>query len=170
MKKLNKFQAMALAFVMAIAIAVPAVLAQTAGEGSKERRGGKWGQRGARGGDRMLGRGFGQLDLTDAQKAQMKQIRETQHQSLQPLRDELRAKRQELRQASQNGTFDESLVRQKLIEIAPIEAKLMAERFRAHQEMLSVLTPEQRSKLDQMREQFKSRKGERGSRNRQTSL
>jgi Spy/CpxP family protein refolding chaperone len=65
---------------------------------------------------------------------------------------------------------DEALVRQKLIEIAPLEAKLMAERSRAHQEMLSVLTPEQRSKLDQMREQFKSRRGERGSRNRQTSL
>ena len=169
MRKLNKFQAMALAFVMAIAIAVPAVLAQTAGEGSKEGRG-KWGHRGARGGDRLMGRGFRQLDLTDAQKAQMKQIREAQHQNLQPLREELRAKRQELRQASQNGTFDEALVRQKLIEIAPLEAKLMAERFRAHQEMLSVLTPEQRSKLDQMREQFKSRRGERGSRNRQTSL
>ncbi|HVF89905.1 MAG TPA: Spy/CpxP family protein refolding chaperone [Blastocatellia bacterium] len=170
MRKLNKIQATAVAFIMAIALAVPVVLAQTAGEGSKEGRGGKWGHRDGRGGDRLMGRGFGQLDLTDAQKAQMKQIRETQQQTLQPLKQELRAKRQEIRKASEGGAFDEALVRQKLTEIAPLEAKLMAEQFRAHQEMLSVLTPEQRSKLDQMREQFKSKRGERGSRNRQTSL
>jgi protein CpxP len=170
MRKLNKFQAMALAFIMAIAVAVPAAIAQTAGEGSKEGRRGKWGHRAGRGGDRLMGRGFGQLDLTDAQKAQMKQIRESQRESLQPLKQELRAKKQEIRTATASGTFDEALVRQKLAEIAPIEAKLMAEQFRVHQEMLSVLTPEQRTKLDQMREQFKSRKGERGSRNRQTSL
>lgn len=171
MRKLNKIQAMAIAFIMAIAVAVPVALAQTAGEGSKEGRGGKWGQRGRRGGgDHMFARGFSKLDLTDAQKAQMKQIRESQRESLQPLRQELRAKRQEIRTATASGTFDEALVRQKLAEIAPLEAKLMAERFRAHQEMLSVLTPDQRTKLDQMREQFKSKRGERGSRNRQTSL
>jgi periplasmic protein CpxP/Spy len=169
MRKLNKVQSMAIAFVMAVAIAVPAVLAQTAGEGSKEGRG-KWGHRGGRGGDRMMGRGFGELDLTDAQKAQMKQIREAQHQTLQPLRQELRAKRQEIRKASEGGAFDEALVRQKLIEIAPLEARLMSLQFRAHQEMLSVLTPEQRTKLEQRREEFKNRRGERGSRNRQTSL
>jgi len=167
MRKLNKIQATAIAFVMALAVAIP-VLAQTAQEGSKEGRGGKWGHRGGRGG--FMGRGFRDLDLTDAQKAQMKQIMEAQQQSLQPVKEELRAKRQELRQASEGGTVDEALVRQKLVEIAPLEAKLMAARSRAHQEMLSVLTPEQRTKLEQRREQFKSRRGERGSRNRQTSL
>jgi protein CpxP len=155
---------------MALAVAIP-TLAQTEGEGSKEGRGGKWAQRGKRGGGGgLMGRGFRDLDLTDAQKAQMKQIREAQHQTLQPLRQELRAKRQEMRKASEGGTFDEALVRQKLIEIAPIEARLMALQFRAHQEMLSVLTPEQKTKLEQRREEFKNRRGERGSRNRQTSL
>lgn len=170
MRKLNKIQAMAIAFIMAIAVAIPVAMAQTEGQGPKEGRGGKWGHRGGRGGDRMFGRAFSQLDLTDAQKAQMKQIRESQRESLQPLKQELRAKRQEIRTATASGTFDEALVRQKLAEIAPIEAKLMAEQFRAHQQMLSVLTPEQRTKLEQMREQFKSKRGERGSRNRQTSL
>lgn len=168
MRKLNKIQATAIALVMALAVAIP-TLAQTEGGNSKEGRGGKWAQRGNRGGG-FMGRGFRDLDLTDAQKAQMKQIREAQQQTLQPLRQELRAKRQELRQASEGGTFDEALVRQKLIEIAPIEARLMALQFRAHQEMLSVLTPEQRTKLEQKREEFKTRRGERGARNRQTSL
>jgi protein CpxP len=107
-------------------------------------------------------RGFRNLDLTDAQKTQLKQMRETHRQSLGPLMTEIRTKRQEIRQSSQGGTFDEALVRQKLIEIAPLEAKLMAERRRLHQEMLSVLTPDQKAKV----EQFKSRRSERRTRNR----
>ncbi|HET8675268.1 MAG TPA: hypothetical protein VFO63_05740, partial [Blastocatellia bacterium] len=62
------------------------------------------------------------------------------------------------------------LVSQKLAEIAPLEAKMMAERARIHQETLSVLTPEQKTKLEQMREQFKSRRGERKARKQTTSL
>jgi Spy/CpxP family protein refolding chaperone len=76
----------------------------------------------------------------------------------------MRAKRQEIRQASQGGAFDEALVRQKLTEIASIEAKLMAEQNRIHQEMLTVLTPEQKTKLEQMREEFKTRMNERRTR------
>jgi protein CpxP len=112
----------------------------------------------------MSGRIFSQLDLTDAQKTQLKQIREGHQESLRPLMQEIRAKRQELRKASEGGTFDEALVRQKLAEIAPLEAKLMGEQFRIHQEMLSVLTPEQKAKMEQLREQFKSRSGERRGR------
>jgi Spy/CpxP family protein refolding chaperone len=105
--------------------------------------------------------GFSKLDLTDAQKAQIKQIHENHRQSIAPITEQIRAKRQEIRQASQGGTFNEALVAQKLSEIAPLEAKLMGEQFRIHQETLSVLTAEQKAKLDQMREQFKSKSGER---------
>lgn len=109
----------------------------------------------------MGGAFFRNLDLTDAQKAQMKQIRESHGQSLRPVTEQIRAKRQEIRQAGEGGTFNEALVTQKLIEIAPLEAKLQGERFRLHQEMISVLTPEQKAKLDQSREQFKSKWAER---------
>ena len=105
--------------------------------------------------------GFRNLDLSDAQKAQMKQIRESHSQSLRPIMEQIRAKRQEIRQASEGGTFNEALVTQKLTEIAPLEAKLQGEHFRLRQEMISVLTPEQKAKLDQSREQFKSKWAER---------
>lgn len=121
-----------------------------------------------RGGDGFGGAFFGNLDLTDAQKTQMKQIRESHGQNLRPLTEQIRAKRQELRQASEGGTFNEALVTQKLTEIAPLEAKLMAEQFRTHQEMLSVLTAEQKTKLEQLRAQQKSNWSERRA-NKQSS-
>jgi periplasmic protein CpxP/Spy len=163
MNKLSKIQTIALAFVMAIAVAVPIVAAQSTDAGPKrEHRG-----HGEGDGGRMMG--FGNLDLTDAQKAQMKQIRESHSQSVRPIMEQIRAKRQEIRQASEGGSFNEALVSQKLAEIAPLEAKLMGEQFRIHQEMLSVLTPEQKTKLEQSREQMKSKWAERRAGKRQKS-
>ena len=166
MGKLKRIHAVALAAIMALAIAVPFAIAQSKdGDGQKGRRAeGRERMRGGdrRGGDRM-GAAFRHLDLTEAQKAQMKQIRESHSQNLRPLMEQVRAKRQELRQAQQGGTFNEALVSQKLSEIAPLEAKLMGERHRIHQEMLSVLTADQKAKLEQSREQRKARWAERGA-------
>ena len=159
MSRLSNIQKMAIAAVMAIAVAVPLAIAQSTDAGAqKERR--SWGEhpRRARG---MMG--FGNLDLTDAQKAQMKQMRESHSQTLRPIMEQIRAKRQEIRQASQGGTFNEALVTQKLTEIAPLEAKLQGEQYRLHQEMLSVLTTDQKAKLEQTREQLKSKWTERGA-------
>jgi protein CpxP len=107
--------------------------------------------------------GFRNLDLTDAQKSQMKQIRESHSQTIRPIMEQIHAKRQEIRQASQGGTFNEALVTQKLTEIAPLEAKLQGEQVRIHQEMLAVLTPDQKAKLEQTREEFKSKRAEKAT-------
>lgn len=82
--------------------------------------------------------------------------------------EEIRTRRQEIDKASQSGTFNEALVTQKLTEIAPLEAKLMGERFKAHEQMLAILTPDQKAKLEQSREQFKSR-GSEGRKQKQQS-
>ena len=101
---------------------------------------------------------FQGLNLTDEQKSQMKQIHQSFEERTKPLADQLRAKRQELRQATEGGTFNEALATQKLQESAAIQAKLMGERFRLHQEMLGLLTPEQKTQLEQKREQFKQKR------------
>ncbi|HJQ68693.1 MAG TPA: Spy/CpxP family protein refolding chaperone [Blastocatellia bacterium] len=168
MKKVNRIKSVTAALVLAVAIAVPVVLAQSTDDGGRKGRRDHAGQFGKRGGG--MGRLFSQLDLTDAQKAQIKQIHEDSREQLRPLAEQIRAKRHEIRQAQQSGSADEALIRQKLTEIAPLEAKMMAERARIHEQTLSVLTPEQRTKLEQLREQFKSRRGERGARKQTTSL
>jgi len=149
MRKLNRIHVIAFAAVMALAIAVPFAIAQSKDAGGQ--------RHGMRGGGHMAGAGFRNLDLTDAQKAQMKQIRDSHSQSLTPLMEQVRAKRQEIRQASESGTFNEALVTQKLNEIAPLEAKLMGERSKLHQEMLSVLTADQKAKLEQSRADRKAK-------------
>ena len=169
MKKPSRIQTVALAAVLSVAVGLPFVLAQTSSDGAQKQGRRHMRAGGQHRGDRMGGRIFGQLDLTDAQKAQIKQIRQAHQESLRPLRQEIRTKRMEIRQANQGGTFDEALVSQKLAEIAPLEAKLMGEQFRLHQQMLSVLTPEQKTKMEQLREQFKSRSGERRARRGQKS-
>ena len=172
MSKLGRFKTVAIASLSAIALAASIAVAQTVTtdqsttqgtrtEGRGEHKGHGWE------GMRNHGEFFKQLNLTDDQKAKMKQIRESFAERNKPLMEQLRAKHQELRQATEGGTFNEALATQKLMEIAPLEAKLMGERARQHQEMLSVLTAEQKAQLEQARAQFKTRRGEMRKRNNQ---
>ena len=167
----GRFKKIAIASISAIALAGSIAVAQTVKtdqntqqQGSHmEHRGGGRGKHGGRGGWGGMRQGgfFKQLNLTEDQKAKMKQIHESFAERNKPLRQELRAKRQELRQASEGGTFNEALATQKLTEMASLEAKLMGERAKLHQETLSVLTAEQKAQLEQSKAQFKARRGQR---------
>ena len=171
MKK-PRFKIMAIATLSAIALAASIAIAQTVSTGQDNTQTGarkEWRGQGQRGGGRgerrghgwggMQGGAFRQLNLTDDQKAKMKQMRESFAERNKPLREQLHAKRQELRQASEGGTFNETLATQKLTEMASLEAKLMGEQFKLHQETLSVLTAEQKTQLEQSKAQFKARRG-----------
>lgn len=155
MKNMSKVKQLIAVLALAVAIAIPVALAQS-GEGKGGRHFGHgWG------GDGMMGgRMFSQLNLTDAQKAQFKQIRESHSATIQSLRQQIHDQMQAIHQANDGTSFDEAIVSQKLAQIAPLQAKLMGEEFKIHQEMLNVLTPEQKTKLDQLREQFKTRRQE----------
>ena len=169
MNKLGRFKTLAIATLSAIALAASIAVAQTVTPDQGNTQGQRAERRGVRGGGKHRGHGwggmrrggfFGQLNLTEDQKTKMKQIRQSFAQTNKPLREQLRAKRQELRQASEGGTFNEALATQKLTEMASLEAKLMGERHKLHQEMLSVLTAEQKAQLEQSKAQFKTRRGE----------
>jgi periplasmic protein CpxP/Spy len=180
MKNLGKIKTLTIASLSAVALAAPIALAQSSGtnqegqqvtrgedhgkgwrEGRGRGDGKRWGDRGGRGG-RMRGKMLQGLNLTDDQKSRMKQISQSFRERTQSLHQELRAKRQELRQASEGGTFKEALATQKLTESAGLEAKLMGEQFKMRQEMLAVLTSEQKAQLEQKRAEFKTKRAERG--------
>jgi protein CpxP len=172
MKRLGKFKTAAFAAFAGLVVAAPIAIAQqqggtAAGDGQTKQRG-EWG--GKRGGGRRGGGHFGGgrmfrgIELTDDQKSRLQQMREEFSQRTQGLRQQLRAKHAEIRQADDSGTFNEALVAQKLTEAASLQAKLMGEEFRLRQESLSVLTAEQRTQLEQRREQMKARRGERRGR------
>ena len=166
MKKLG-FKTLAIATLSAIALAASIAVAQTVSTGQDTTQGQQkqWqrhgrGERREHGWGGMHGGAFRQLNLTDDQKAKMKTIRESFAERNKPLREQLHAKRQELHQASEGGTFNEALATQKLTEMASLEAKLMGERFKLQQETLSVLTAEQKAQLEQSKAQFKAKRGE----------
>jgi len=169
MKNLGTIKTLTIASLAVLALTVSIALAQKAGTTHKgdsqafSGHGEGWGQRGERDGG-MGGMFFRGLNLTDDQKAKMKQISQSFHERTQSLHQELRAKHQELRQAGEGATFDEALATQKLQESAPLQAKLMGEQFKMRQEMLSLLTPEQKTQFEQKRAEFKQRGNERGHR------
>ncbi|HMG76307.1 MAG TPA: Spy/CpxP family protein refolding chaperone [Pyrinomonadaceae bacterium] len=169
MKRLGKIRMLiivgvsilSIAAISAVALSVPIAVAQTArimrgGHERGERRGGP--------GEGMRGGMFRGINLTDDQKAKMKQISESFRESTKALRQDLQTKREALHQANEGGTFDEASTTQKLTDLAPLEAKLMGEQFKMRQETLSVLTPEQKTQLEQKRAEFKAREGERRGR------
>jgi periplasmic protein CpxP/Spy len=164
MKIPRKIKILSVSALGAIALAGSIAFAQTAAKdpNSMQKDRGAWGGRGGqwRGHDRL----FSGITLTEDQRTRMKQIHQSANERTQPLREQLRAKRQELRQASDGGTFNEALATQKLQEMAGLEAKLMGEHFKLRQEMLSVLTPEQKTQLEQKRAEFKANRQERRER------
>lgn len=158
MKHFNRLKIMALAATLVAGLAIHLAYAQINNKQAGKAGSGWHHNRHGRGGGMMALRN---LNLTDAQKAQMKQLRQSYHERTKPLQTELRTKMQELRQANQGGTFNEALVSQKLAETAPLRAKLMAEQFKLRQDALAVLTPEQKTQLEQQREQFKAKREQR---------
>lgn len=105
------------------------------------------------------------LDLTDAQREQIRQIAERFHESLKPQHEELRA----IMRARHDGG---QLTDAQKTRAEQLHTEIRAARQRFEQEVLGVLTPEQRAKAEQFlrereqrREQFRERR-----RNRPTEL
>jgi protein CpxP len=177
MNKLGKFKTLTIASLSAVALAAPIAFAQSTTttqdtqQVNGERHGGRggWGKGGDRKGgeergnwggrgEGMRGMMFRGITLTDDQKAKMKEISQSFRTRTQSLHEQLRSKRQELRQANDGGTFNEALATQKLQESASLQAKLMGEQFKMRQEMLAILTPEQKAQIEQKRAEFKAKR------------
>src|SRR5438876_5729821 len=114
MKRFRKMHGFLIAIVMPVAIAIPVAMAQSSGtnQGQPIERGAARQAHGGHDGHRgewMHGGFAKKLNLTDAQKTQMKQLGQSYRERTLPLRNELRTKQQDLRQASQGGTFNEAL-------------------------------------------------------------
>lgn len=146
----------------AIALATPLALSQSQGGPQEGQRG-----RGAGFSHRHRGRGemggwqFRRLNLTEEQKTQIQQIRKSHFEATAPVREQIRTMTSQFHESMKQGAFDEATAAQKLAEIAPLRAKLMADRFKMRQEMEAVLTAEQKTQLDQMRQQGETRRANR---------
>jgi len=97
------------------------------------------------------------LDLSDAQRAQMKQILAKEKPVLQPLLAQMTQNRHQERVLVQSGTFDEAKVRALAAQQTQTMTELMVQRARIESELYQVLTTDQQTKLNQMLDQREQR-------------
>jgi Spy/CpxP family protein refolding chaperone len=113
------------------------------------------------------GAGLRGLDLTDTQRQQIRDVREKHRGEMEKAADRLRAAHRAQREAAHASPADEARIRATAGELAEAMTEMAVLRSRVHQEMLSVLTPEQQERAKTLRAErgdgFRG-KGERGRR------
>jgi periplasmic protein CpxP/Spy len=104
-----------------------------------------------------------ELNLTEAQKTQVKTLLEAGQATVAPLQQKMEDVHKQLELATANGQFDEAQVRA----LATQQAQLMAETIVEHERMKSkifnILTPEQRTKAEEMHKRHRKHFGTSGS-------
>ena len=116
------------------------------------------------------GRGFaagfalGQLDLSDAQKQQVRDIMQRHRQQSQPVMDRLQQAMRAQRAAINAVPVNEAAVRQAATALAAVEADMAVDQARMHADIFSILTVEQQEKAKQLEAQGQARAQERRQR------
>src|SRR4051812_7581423 len=116
--------------------------------------GGRMGPGGPMGMLPRLGRA---LQLTDAQRDQIKAIAASHRDEWQALGTRARTAHQALQAAVTANTIDETAIRQKSADLAAVDADLAVARAPAYAEALQVLTADQKTKLNELKAQRKNR-------------
>ncbi|MGH9847391.1 MAG: Spy/CpxP family protein refolding chaperone [Blastocatellia bacterium] len=95
------------------------------------------------------------LDLTDEQKAKIKTLHEAARDSSEPYLEQLKQIHDELDKAIETAEFNEAAVRAIAAKRSSVELELNVIRARTQSAVWNLLTPAQRTKLAQRREQMK---------------
>jgi protein CpxP len=109
------------------------------------------------------GRGFemgfalGQLNLSDAQKTQVRDVMQRHRQQLQPTMQRLEQAMQAQRAAVNQVPVNEAAVRQAAASVASVQADLAVEQARVHADIWNILTPDQQEKAKQLEQQARNR-------------
>jgi len=115
-----------------------------------------------RGGPLGMLRMFGaRLNLTDAQREQLKNIAQARRDEWRTLGDRARTARESLIDAVTADTIDEALIRARAADVAAVEADMAVASAHAHAEVWQILTPEQQEQARQFRAHARNRLKER---------
>jgi periplasmic protein CpxP/Spy len=102
----------------------------------------------------MLGR---EINLTDAQRDQIKAIADSHKDDWKAIFDRERTAREALNAAITADAVNDALVRQKSAEVAAVEADAAVARAHAYAEVSQILTADQKARLKEMRQQMQNR-------------
>lgn len=106
-----------------------------------------------RGHDGMRGAAFQRVNLTDAQRDQIFQIRHDQAPEMHKLKNTERAASTKLRELSRAATFDEAQAQAAAKDLGQAQGQLALLRAKQHAQIQAVFTPEQREQLKKSFEQ-----------------
>ncbi|MGH9504771.1 MAG: Spy/CpxP family protein refolding chaperone [Terriglobales bacterium] len=138
-----------LAVVLALAVLAAVAVSQTV-KRSHMRHAGMFG-------GPMLGYFVHQLDLSDAQQAQVKDIMAKEKPAMQPLMLQMAQGHAQLAELVMSGSFDEAKVRDLASQQSQAMTELTVQRARIASEMVQILTPEQKTKLATLINQHEQR-------------
>jgi periplasmic protein CpxP/Spy len=91
-----------------------------------------------------------ELNLTDAQREQVRQIVDSRQQETRAIGERAMAAHEALRAATTSPSFDEGLVRAKAAEVAAVDADMAVARARIFADVFQILTPEQQAKAKEL--------------------
>lgn len=116
------------------------------------------GFRGPRGGLMM---GLRDLDLSDAQRDQIRELVQTHREANRATAEQLRAARVALNEAVMAEVVNESEIRALSAQVAPLEADSAVQRAYFNAQLLQVLTPDQRGELQDIQAEMEDRRSRR---------
>ena len=103
------------------------------------------------------------LDLTDEQKAKVKEITEASRTSIEPLAQQMRDGRKQLADLGTDGSFDQAKVEAIAAEQSALMGKMIVEKEKTKAQIFAILTDEQKAKAAQLKQDRAGRgKGHRG--------
>lgn len=111
-----------------------------------KKRWGKGGMHRMHRGGKGMGMNLRGLDLTDAQKEQVKAIHEAAKPTMEPFKQAMKENRMKFREAKQNGADEATLTAIKN-EIAPIREQMKVQHEVVKSQIMAILTEEQKSTL-----------------------
>jgi periplasmic protein CpxP/Spy len=136
-----RFVVAALAVMLAASIAKSQTADATTAEPT---HGHAWGARG-----HMMGFPFKQLELTDAQRTQVKEVMQKEHATMKPLMQQVHTMHQQLKQYSE-GAYDDAKVQALVAQQAQTLVQLKVQETRIHSEIYQLLTADQQAKLKEI--------------------
>ncbi len=138
--------------VALLLVAISIIVARADGFGRHGWGGQRWSHHGP------LGYVAHELNLSDAQKSQIKSMWEAERPTVASLVQELASEGKEMVSATAQGSFDESKVQAIAVRQGETVAKLLVEKERFKSKVYTtVLTPEQRTKADELQKRWLSR-------------
>jgi periplasmic protein CpxP/Spy len=108
-----------------------------------------------------------QLDLTDAQREQVRQLTQQNREQMRSLLDRMRAAQDARRKAVESLPFNESQVRAAMKDLAEVEADLAVAEARLQADIYGLLSADQQQKLQKLRTDREARAKERAQQQQQ---